>query len=177
MSIIDTYTSRIREAQETVTGAAEARMRDAQALFSLSPTPGNALFNPTEAINQYGRVTKRLVEVNAEYVRDLVGAVRRHVTGLAGVLKDEVVTTAKLANSQAERLEDAALERADQIKQAEHAAARRAKRAVHDAAEERYQNMTKAELSDELAKRDLVKTGNVDDLRERLIDDDLHPTA
>ena len=36
--------------------------------------------------------------------------------------------------------------------------------------------MTKVELSDELAKRDLAKTGNVDDLRERLIDNDLHPT-
>ena len=127
MSVIDTYTNRIRQAQETMTGAAEARIRDAQALLSLAPTPGNALFNPTEAINQYGRVTKRLVEVNAEYVRDFAGAVRKHVTGLAGVLKDEVVTTAKLANSQAEKLEDAAFEKAEEIQRAERAAARRRK--------------------------------------------------
>jgi hypothetical protein len=41
---------------------------------------------------------------------------------------------------------------------------------------ERYRDMTKVELSAELVKRDLVKTGNVDDLGERLIDNDLHPT-
>ena len=98
-------------------------MRDAQALFSLTPTPGNALFNTTDAIRQYGRVTKRLVEVNAEYVWDLAAAVRKHVTGLAGVWKDEVVTTAKLANSTAEKLEDAELEKAEEVQRTERAGA------------------------------------------------------
>jgi hypothetical protein len=121
----------------------------------------------------YGRLTKRLLEVNLEYVRDLAGAVRKHVTGLVGVVKDEVVTTAKLANDQAEKLEEAAIDQADEIARAERGAARRARKAAHDAAAERYQGMTKAELADELAKRDLTKTGTVGELRERLIDDDL----
>jgi hypothetical protein len=169
--------NRARHLQETMAGAAEARMRDASAMLRLVPTPANGLLNPSDIINQYGRLSKRLLEVNMEYVRDLAGAVRKHVTGLAGVMKDEVVTTAQLANDQAEKLEEAAIERADEIERAERAAARRARKAAHDAAAERFQEMTKAELADELAERHLPKTGNVDELRERLIDDDLRATA
>ena len=46
-----------------------------------------------------------------------------------------------------------------------------AKRA-HDKARERYEGLTKAELSDQLDKRDLPKTGNVDELVERLVEAD-----
>ena len=42
----------------------------------------------------------------------------------------------------------------------------------HDKARERYEGLTKAELSDLLDKRDLPKTGNVDDLIERLVEAD-----
>ncbi len=40
------------------------------------------------------------------------------------------------------------------------------------AARERYEGLTKAELSDQLAQRDLPKTGTVDELLERLIEAD-----
>jgi len=43
---------------------------------------------------------------------------------------------------------------------------------AHEKARARYQGMTKAELSDLLARRDLPKTGNVDDLVERLVEAD-----
>jgi hypothetical protein len=46
-----------------------------------------------------------------------------------------------------------------------------AKRA-HDKARERYEGMTKAELSDLLDQRHLPKTGNVDELVERLVEAD-----
>ncbi len=177
MSTTDTYNNRMRQAQDTMMGAAGARMRDAKALVKLVPTPGNGLLSPTDAIQQYGRVSKRLLEVNVEYVRDLAVAVRKHVTGLAGVMKDEVVTAANVANNQAEKLEEAAIEQAEEIQRQERAEARRAKRAAREAAAERYQEMTKAELSEELAKRDLPKSGNVDELRERLVDSDLQATA
>lgn len=169
----DTYSNRVGQAQDTMMGSAAARMRGAKALMNMVPTPGNGLLSPTDAIQQYGRVTKRLVEVNVEYMRDLAGAVRKHVTGLAGVLKDEVVTSARVANNQAEKLEEAAIEQAEELQRVERAEARRAKRAAREAAAERYQDMTKAELSDELAKRDMTKSGNVDELRERLVESDL----
>ena len=56
-------------------------------------------------------------------------------------------------------------------------AAGRLTAAVRDQAEsaavrERYEGLTKAELSDQLGQRDLAKTGTVDELLERLIEAD-----
>ncbi len=97
--------------------------------------------------------------------------------GLADVVKDEVVTSGKLANRQAEKLEGAAVEQAEEIARAERAELRRQKKAARDAATARYRDMTKVELSEELAGRDLPRTGNVDELRERLTDSDLEAAS
>ena len=43
---------------------------------------------------------------------------------------------------------------------------------AHDKARERYEGLTKAELSDLLGQRELPKTGNVDELVERLVEAD-----
>ena len=45
-------------------------------------------------------------------------------------------------------------------------------RRAHDKARERYEGLTKAELSDLLDKRNLPKTGTVDELVERLVEAD-----
>jgi hypothetical protein len=150
-----------------------ARIRDAKALLRLVPTPGNGFLSPNDVIEQNRRIARNLVQVNIDYVKELAGAVRNHVTGLAGIVADEVVTTAKLANAQAEKAEEAAIDQAEEIVRAERAEVRRQKRAARDAAAERYAEMTKVELSDELETRGLAKTGNVDELRERLIANDL----
>jgi hypothetical protein len=67
-----------------------------------------------------------------------------------------------------EKAEQAEQELARQARQAEREQARRA----HKRARERYEGLTKAQLSDQLAKRELPKTGNVDDLIERLVEAD-----
>ena len=54
------------------------------------------------------------------------------------------------------------------VRQAE----RRQARQAHDKARERYEGLTKTELSDQLAKRQLPKSGNVDELIERLVEAD-----
>jgi hypothetical protein len=46
------------------------------------------------------------------------------------------------------------------------------RRQAHEKARARYEGMTKAELSDLLAERNLPKTGNVDELVERLAEAD-----
>ena len=56
----------------------------------------------------------------------------------------------------------------DKARKAEREQARQA----HDQARERYEGLTKAELSDQLAERNLPKTGNVDELTQRLIEAD-----
>jgi len=70
-------------------------------------------------------------------------------------------------------------QRAEQAEQAEQELARQARQAereqagrAHKRARERYEGLTKAELSDQLAKRELPKTGNVDALIERLVTSD-----
>jgi hypothetical protein len=173
MTTTSEYVTRINQARETVASISEARIRDARALLHLVPTPGNGFLSPNDVIDQNRRIAKSLVEVNVNYVKELAVAVRHHVTGLAGVVADEVITTAKLANTQAEKAEEAAIDQAEEIVRAERAEVRRQKRAARDAAGQRYAEMTKVELSEELDKRGMPKTGNVDELRERLIDNDL----
>jgi flagellar biosynthesis GTPase FlhF len=75
---------------------------------------------------------------------------------------------AKAEQAAREQAEQAEKERARQARQAEREQARRA----HERARERYEGLTKAELSDLLAKRELPKTGNVDELIERLVEAD-----
>jgi hypothetical protein len=75
---------------------------------------------------------------------------------------------AKAEQAAREQAEQAQKERARQARQAEREQGRRA----HKRARERYEGRTKAELSDQLAKRELPKTGNVDELIERLVEAD-----
>jgi SAP domain-containing protein len=70
-------------------------------------------------------------------------------------------------------------EQAEQVRQAEQELAREARKAdreqvrrAHEEARQRYEGLTKAELSDLLDKRNLPKTGNVDELVERLVEAD-----
>jgi hypothetical protein len=67
----------------------------------------------------------------------------------------------RTARAQAEQAEK---ERAREARFAE----RRQARQAHDKACERYEGLTKAELSGQLAKRQLPESGNVDELIERL---------
>ena len=82
---------------------------------------------------------------------------------------------------QAEQAEQAAARQAEQARQAEEELAREARRLereqarkAHQRARERYEGQTKAELSEQLARRDLPKTGTLDELIERLVEADTH---
>src|SRR4029077_8816179 len=74
---------------------------------------------------------------------------------------------------QAEQAEQAEKELAREARQAEREQARHAR----DKARERYEALTKAELSDRLDQRNLPKTGNVDELVERLVEADSKETS
>jgi hypothetical protein len=79
----------------------------------------------------------------------------------AGMLSGVVREQAELAE-QAEK---------EMVREARKAEREQAKH-VHDKTRERYEGLTKAELSDLLVQRDLPKTGNVDELIERLVEAD-----
>ena len=82
-------------------------------------------------------------------------------------------------HEQADRVEQAAREQAQKTEQAERDLARGVRkverdqtRQAHEKARERYEGKTKAELSDLLDRRNLPKTGTVDELVDRLVEAD-----
>ena len=95
----------------------------------------------------------------------LSGVAREKAESAGDVVREKAEAAGNVAREQAEQAEQ---ELARRARQAEREQARRA----HERARERYEGLTKAELSDLLAKRQLPKTGNSDELIERLVEAD-----
>ena len=84
-----------------------------------------------------------------------------------------------MAARQAEQVERVAARQAEQAGQAHEELVREARRIerekaeqAHQRAREPYEGLTKAELSKQLAERDLPKSGTVSELIERLVEAD-----
>lgn len=84
------------------------------------------------------------------------------------VEREQAVKAGQVARKQAAKVGKAEKELARQARQAEREHARQA----HERARYRYEGLTNAELSHLLAKRDLPKKGNKDELIERLVEAD-----
>jgi uncharacterized protein with WD repeat len=82
--------------------------------------------------------------------------------------RDQAGKAERAAREQAAKADQAEQELARQARQAQREHARQA----HQRARQRYEGLPKAQLSDLLAKRDLPKTGNIDQLIERLVEAD-----
>lgn len=140
----------------------------------------------TQPVEQYFEFVQRTVDLNrdlatrwAELVNSLTGAARERAESFNQIVKDQADTVAGMAAQQARKIEEAARDQAEQADQAEKEQARQAQKAKRDQAKqdrakarEPFEDMTKAELSDELTKRGLPKTGNVSDLIDRLAEAD-----
>jgi coenzyme F420-reducing hydrogenase alpha subunit len=140
----------------------------------------------TESVTRYFEYVQKSVDFNrdlavrwAEIVTSLYGTVRDQADKVTGIVKDQTNKVADqtvqqarkardLANEQANVIEEAKKEGEKQAKAAERAAARRADKE----AREQYEGLTKAELSDLLAERELPKSGTVEELIERLVSAD-----
>ncbi len=104
----------------------------------------------------------------------------REQAGKAEQAELELARRARQAERElAERTQQASREQAGKAEQAERELARQARQAervqarqAHARARRRYEGLPKAELSDMLAKRELPKTGNIDELIERLVEAD-----
>ncbi len=138
------------------------------------------------AVERYFDHVQRTVDINrrlavrwAEAAGTLSGMVREKA-GLAGdVVREKAEAAGDIAREQAENAEEAAREQAAKADQAEQELARQARqsereqaRQARQRARQRYEGLPKAQLSDLLAKRDLPKTGNIDELIERLVEAD-----
>jgi hypothetical protein len=138
------------------------------------------------AVERYFDLVQRTVDINrrlavrwAEAAGTLSGVVREKAGSAGDVVRERAEEAGDIAREQAENAERAAREQAAKAEQAEQELARQARKAereharqAHERARQRYEGLPKAELSDLLAKRDLPKTGNIDELIERLVEAD-----
>jgi hypothetical protein len=134
--------------------------------------PGLPQVDLIPVVERYFEFVQRTVDISrdltlkwAQAAGTLSGAVREQAESVGGLVREQAESTREFVHEQAGQAEQAAR------KQAAQAERDQAKRA-HDKARERYEGLTKAELSDRLDQRHLPKTGNVDELVERLVEAD-----
>ena len=126
--------------------------------------PGLPQVDLVPVVERYFEFMQRTLDISrdltlkwAEAAGMLSGAVREQAESVGGLVRGQAESAREFVHEQAGKAEQAARE------QARHA---------HDKARERYEGLTKAELSDRLDQRNLPKTGNVDELVERLVEAD-----
>jgi SAP domain len=147
--------------------------------------PGLPRVDLVPAVERYFDLVQRTVDINpptvrwAQAVGTLSGAVREKAESAGDLAREKAEAADNVMREQAEKAQQAVLERVKKAEQAEQGLARQARQAereqarrAHKRARERYEGLTKAELSDQLAKRELPKTGNADALIERLVEAD-----
>lgn len=154
-------------------------------------------FDATEAVERQFALIRRIVDLNEQYTRSFAevantltsvtrqqidfgsSAVRDQVQGASDVARSGVDSLERTARDQAQQAERVEAEAREAAKEAERQQAREAAQAerqqrkeAQDKARERYESLNKNELSDEAGKRGLPKTGTVDELVERLVEND-----
>jgi hypothetical protein len=134
-------------------------------------------------VERYFDLVQRTVDINrrlavkwAEAAGSMSGVVREKAGSTGDVMREKAETAGQIVREQAGKVEQTAREQAERADQAEKDLARKAERELarqaYERARQRYEDLTKAQLSDLLAKRDLAKTGNKDELIERLVEAD-----
>ena len=160
MTIQDTYTSTVRQAQDTWSGVLESIIDNQQKAFGRPVNP-IAGMDAGAAIDQMFDFWNKTLEVQRDAIKTLAGVtasvgetVRAHgqaqAQSVGEMVRDQTETATRVAREQLDRMTQAAQEQAAKG----------------------YEALTKAELQDELGRRNLPKTGNVDELRARLVEDD-----
>jgi len=178
------YSSATSRARSAVDKTADFWTQGARTLTSR--LPGLPQIDLIPAVERYFDFVQGTVDINryltiklagvagtlSEMARDRAesaGNLMRDKAESAGdVVRDKAESAERTARAQAEKAEQAEKERAREARFAE----RRQARQAHDKARERYEGFTKAELSGQLAKRQLPKSGNLDELIERLVEAD-----
>lgn len=140
----------------------------------------------TQPVARYFDFVQKSVDLNrdlatrwAEVVTSMTGTVREQAEKVSSIVKDQTDRAADVATESAHKAEELAQEQADLAEKAEKEQERLARQAERAAAREAkakarepYEELTKAELADQLAERGLPKSGNVEELIERLVSAD-----
>jgi len=180
-TVQEQYTSAVRQTQETWAGIVDS-VTDTLQKSTIVPGRSTGLFDPTAAIDQIFDFWGKALDVQREAAKQLAGVtlslgdqVRSQAESVGTAVREQAESAKRLAREQVEVVEAAEREqaRAAQAAEREKAAEQREKAArQREKLAQKYEDYTKVELQEELAGRDLPKTGNVDELRDRLIADD-----
>ena len=178
MSVSEQYANTVRQAQETMASMMESFASNTQKAFGQPVGPfGTA--DPTAGIDQVFDFLGKTLEVQRDFAKKLAGVtasvgetVREQATSVGEAVREQATSAGELVREQAISAGELAREHTDSVQRAAQEQADTLKRAAQERAAKKYEQLTKVELADELDRRDLPKTGNVDELRARLIEDD-----
>jgi gas vesicle protein len=140
----------------------------------------------TDAVERQFAFIQQIVDLNHQYARQLAevantlsGVTRQQIESVSGVVRERVQGAAELTQTTVDTVEQSVREQADEAQEAANKQVReaaKAERLERKEAEEKarapYANLTRAQLSEQAAKRDLPKTGTVDELIDRLVEHD-----
>jgi len=155
--------------------------------FRALPTvPAVPQLDVTEAVERQFAFIKQVVDLNHDYARKLAevantltGVTRQQIESVTTVVREQAQGIADAARTGVDTIEQTVADQADQAEKIEREARAEAAKAerverkkAQDDAKARYEGLTKAELTDEVGKRNLLKTGTVDELVARLVEDD-----
>jgi hypothetical protein len=164
MTVQENYTESLRRTQDAWVSAADAWTQNFQKIAGQTPGVPFSADDAAAAVDRFFDFAEQLLEASREYAKNLAdvataftGAVRQHVDSVSDVVREQVEATTDVAKEQVDKLEDAAEEQVGQAKEAARA---------------QYDGWTRAELVEELGRRELPKTGTVDELRDRLAEAD-----
>jgi len=167
MSVSEQYANTVRQAQETMASMMESFASNTQKAFG-QPVGPFGVVDPTAGIDQVFDFLGKTLEVQRDFAKKLAGVtasvgetVREQATSVGEAVREQATSAGELVREQAISVGELAREHTDSVQ-----------RAAQEQAAKKYEQLTKVELADELDRRDLPKTGNVDELRARLIEDD-----
>jgi hypothetical protein len=169
------YSSATSRARSAVDKTADFWAQGARTLTDR--LPGLPQIDLIPAVERYFDLVQQTVDINrrltvkwAEAAGTLSEMVRDRAESAGNLVREKAESAGDIVRDKAESAERTALEQA-RAREARFAERQQARQA-HDKARERYEGLTKAELSGQLAKRQLPKSGNVDELIERLVEAD-----
>lgn len=182
MSVTEQYseaTSRAAGAIEKVAGFWTQGART----LSNQWLPGLPQVDLVPAVERYFEFVQKTVDVSRDLTikfaaagNKLSGAARERAGSAGDLVREQAGSARDLVHEQAGKAEQAARNQAEQAQRELAREARKAERdqarQAHEKARERYEGKTKAELSDQLERRSLPRTGTVDELIERLVEAD-----
>ena len=168
MTIQDQYIETFRQTQETWADVVKSFTTDVQRAFG-QPSTFFTFVDPNETIDQVFDFWEKSLEAQRTVAKQLVGA-----TISAGEkVREQVESVGAVVRQNADSVGQAMREQADSVTTTLQSVAHSAADAARAQTAKAYDDLNKAELQEELGARDLPKTGNVDELRARLVADDL----